>query len=229
MNPSGRTQNPERERIIIHSAPLSMFGAKVEIAALEKRIEWERSFVPFSLATFYEPKSSEVLRINPKGQVPVLVHGDLEIFDSTQIFEYLEDIQPTPPLWPLDSKRRARARLLELKSDEVFFPDVALCVPRRRAAVGEQAHSEAVVRIHVYFDEMDLALGKAAFLAADFSYADIAFYGAQFFARFLGQPPSIGLRHLERWRQAMNERESIRSVMGAMARYLSENRIEATL
>jgi glutathione S-transferase len=31
-----------------------------------------------------------------------LVHGDLDIFDSTQIFEYLEDLQPTPALWPLD-------------------------------------------------------------------------------------------------------------------------------
>ena len=32
----------------------------------------------------------------------VLVHGALEIFDSTQIFEWLEDLQPEPPLWPRD-------------------------------------------------------------------------------------------------------------------------------
>jgi len=51
-----------------------------------------------------------VLRVNPKGQVPVLVHGSLEIFDSTQIFEYLEDLQPTPALWPRDIVERARAR-----------------------------------------------------------------------------------------------------------------------
>jgi hypothetical protein len=56
-----------------------------------------------------------------KRQVPVLVDGDIEIFDSTQIFEYFE---PHPPLWPAEPAARARARLLELKSDEVFFPHV---------------------------------------------------------------------------------------------------------
>jgi len=45
-------------------------------------------------------------------------------FDSTQIFEYFEHIEPHPPLWPADPAARAQARLLELKSDEVFFPHV---------------------------------------------------------------------------------------------------------
>jgi len=47
-----------------------------------------------------------VVRINPKQQVPVLVHGDLEIFDSTQIFEYLEDLVPAPALWPSEARAR---------------------------------------------------------------------------------------------------------------------------
>jgi glutathione S-transferase len=64
------------------------------------------------------------MRVNPKGQVPVLVHGSLEIFDSTQIFEYLEDLQPTPALWPRDFVERARARRLEHESDELYFPHV---------------------------------------------------------------------------------------------------------
>ena len=64
------------------------------------------------------------LRINPKQQVPVLVDGEVEIFDSTQIFEYLEDRFPEPPLWPRSVVERAEARRLELFSDEVFFPPV---------------------------------------------------------------------------------------------------------
>lgn len=108
--------------MLIYSGPLSMFGAKVEIAAREKELDFELIMVPFVSA--YEPKHPEVVRINPKGQVPVLVHGDLEIFDSTQIFEYLEDLKPLPALWPLAPAARARARLLELTSDEVFFAQV---------------------------------------------------------------------------------------------------------
>ena len=37
--------------------------------------------VPFEMKTLYQPKHPEVLRINPKRQVPVLIDGDLEIFD----------------------------------------------------------------------------------------------------------------------------------------------------
>ena len=77
--------------------------------------------VPFEMKTLYQPKHPEVLRINPKRQVPVLIDGDVEIFDSTQIFEYFESIKPEPALWPTEPPARARARLLEHKSDEVYF------------------------------------------------------------------------------------------------------------
>src|ERR687891_2063 len=113
---------PRHDRMRLFSGPLSMFGAKAEIAALEKGLDFDLVMVPFEEK--YEPKHPEVLRINPKQQVPVLIHGDLEIFDSTQIFEYFENLQPDPPLWPRERRARARARLLELKSDEVYFPHV---------------------------------------------------------------------------------------------------------
>ena len=108
----------------LYSGPLSMFGAKAEIAAHEKALEVELVMVPFEMATLYQPKHPEVLRINPKRQVPVLVDGDLDLFDSTQIFEYFETIAPQPALWPAEPKARARARLLEHKADEVYFPPI---------------------------------------------------------------------------------------------------------
>jgi len=52
----------------------------------------------------------------------VLIDEDLELFDSTQIFEYFETVKPEPALWPAEAKARARARLLEHKSDEIYFP-----------------------------------------------------------------------------------------------------------
>src|SRR5258706_5841128 len=111
-------------RITLYSGPLSMFGAKVQIAALEKGLDFELVMVAYDSRLGYSPKHAEVLRVNPKGQVPVLVHGDLELFDSTQIFEYLEDLQPTPALWPRDITDRAHARRLEHQSDEVYFPHI---------------------------------------------------------------------------------------------------------
>ena len=64
--------------IRLYSGPLSMFGAKAEIALLEKGLEAEVVMVPFAMRTLYEPKHPEVLRINPKRQVPVLVHGPVK-------------------------------------------------------------------------------------------------------------------------------------------------------
>jgi glutathione S-transferase len=101
-----------------------MFGAKAEIALREKGIDLELTMVPFDCQHGYQPKHAEVLRVNPKRQVPVLIDGDVEIFDSTQIFEYLEDKYPAPSLWPHAPVERIRARQLEHRSDEVFFPHV---------------------------------------------------------------------------------------------------------
>src|SRR5271155_1543833 len=103
----------------LFSGPLSMFGAKVEIALREKRLDFELEMVPFTREAGYQPKPPEVLRVNPKRQVPVLIDRDIEIFDSTQIFEYLEDEWPKLPLWPASPVHRARARQLEHAADEV--------------------------------------------------------------------------------------------------------------
>jgi glutathione S-transferase len=72
----------------LYSGPLSMFGAKAHIAALEKGFAIDVIMVPFTKEHRYDPKQAEVLKVNPKRQVPVLIHQDVEIFDSTQIFEY---------------------------------------------------------------------------------------------------------------------------------------------
>ena len=86
--------------IKLYSGPLSMFGAKVEIALREKGADFDLEMVAFSQARGYDPRHPEVLRVNPKRQVPVLIDDGLELYDSTQIFEYCEDRWPSPALWP---------------------------------------------------------------------------------------------------------------------------------
>ncbi len=208
----------------LYSAPLSMFGAKAEIAALEKQLDVDVEFVPFSLGSFYQPKHDDVVRINPKFQVPVLIDGDLEIFDSTQIFEYFEDLQPEPPLWPEDRKIRAEARLLELKSDEVFFPNVVQLFPQNQTNDKRAEIDAAKAAVAGFHKSMNDALSDGRdFLAGPYSYADIAFYMALFFGSFIGFPPSRSMDHLERWRQRVGDRPAVQAVAGKMRNYLSEN------
>lgn len=203
----------------LYSGPLSMFGAKAQIAALEKGLDFELVMVPFDMERLYRPRHPEVARINPKEQVPVLVHGEVEIFDSTQIFEYLEDLVPRPPLWPAETGRRAWARRLELESDEVYFPHVIRLMGLQQAPDDPHAVAarEGAAR---FYDRLESALGANDYLAGGFSYADIAFYMAQVFGARMGAPMTSATPRLLRWRERVSARPAVRDVAGAMARYL---------
>lgn len=203
----------------LYSGPLSMFGAKAQIALLEKGLDFELVMVPFDMQRLYEPKHPDVLHINPKRQVPVLVDGDLEIFDSTQIFEYLEDAYPQPALWPHGVRDRARARLLELQADEVYFPHIIrlMGLPDRPADPAAIAARELAAR---FYGQMDAVLADRDYLAGDFSYADIAFYMAQTFGERMGAPVPEDTKRLLAWRDRLSRRPPVRHVMTAMADFL---------
>jgi glutathione S-transferase len=204
----------------LFTGPLSMFGAKAQIALLEKGLAFECVTVPFDRDDNYEPKHPEVLRVNPKRQVPVLIDGEVELFDSTQIFEYLEDRTPLPPLWPSAVAARARARQLEHKSDEVYFPNVVklfglqhdMGSPAALAACG------ACARFH---EELDRLLGDRDYLGGAYSYADIAFYMAHVFADRKGAGMTDATPRLVAWRDRVGAREAVREVVGAMMGFLA--------
>lgn len=217
MNPSATP------RFTLYSGPLSMFGAKAQIAALEKGVAFELVMVPFDFHKLYTPKHPEVERINPKRQVPVLVDGGLEIFDSTQIFEYLEDIAPEVPLWPAGAAPRARARLLEHKSDEVFFPHI-IRLMGLQDRLDDPAATAAIAAAATFQREMDALLDGREWLAGSFSFADIAFYMAALFGERLGAPFPDDVRRLHTWRARMTQRPAVREVVGAMVAYLVSQR-----
>jgi glutathione S-transferase len=210
----------QRSRPTLYSGPLSMFGAKVEIAVREKALDVELVMIGYESIVGYQPRHPEVVRINPKQQVPVLVHGDLEIFDSTQIFEYLEDLVPEPALWPSGPEARARARLLEHRADEIYFPQVV-----RLMGLQDQLHSElgraALGDVTRYYAAMEHQLSGNDWLAGTYSFADIAFYMAALFGDRQGAPITAATPGLLAWRDRMSARPAVRQVAGAMARWLA--------
>ncbi|MGH8112196.1 MAG: glutathione S-transferase family protein [Rhodanobacteraceae bacterium] len=206
----------------LYTGPLSMFGTKAWIAALEKGLDCEVVMVQFNERSGYEPKHPDVLRLNPKAQVPVLVDGDLVLFDSTQIFEYFEDLRPQPPLWPTGIRARARARNLELQSDEVFFPQVVNLMGLQDALDGSAAKT-ARDAIDRHRSAMERQLGEQPFLCGDFGYVDIAFYMAQLFAERMGAPLTTSTPRLLRWRDRMTSRASVRTALPPLVAYLRAN------
>lgn len=203
----------------LYSGPLSMFGAKVQIAAHEKGLDFDLVMVPYDSDRGYNPKHPEVLRINPKGQVPVLTHGAIELFDSTQIFEYLEDLHPEPPLWPRAVADRACARRLEHQSDEVYFAHIIRLMSLQER-LNDPVATAAIEAANIYYAQMDKILAGQAWLAGDYSFADIAFYMAALFGERRGAPVGAATPRLIEWRMRMSQRPAVRAVAGAMARWL---------
>lgn len=204
----------------LFTGPLSMFGAKAQIAALEKGIAIDAVMVPFDKDDNYLPRHPEVLRINPKRQVPVLIDGEVEIFDSTQIFEYLEDAAPEPPLWPRDVAGRARARQLEHLSDEVFFPHVIKLMGLQHD-MGSEAAVTACAACARFYEQMEERLAHAEHLAGPYTFADIAFYMAQVFADRKGAGMTDATPRLLTWRERVGARPAVRAVVGPMMRFLA--------
>jgi glutathione S-transferase len=201
----------------LYSAPLSLFSRKVEIALREKAIDFEREMAPFTQAQGYEPRHPVVLAVNPKRQVPVLIDGDLALFDSTLIFEYLEDLRPSPPLYPADIRMRARCRLLELTGDEILAPLAFRLgyrtVPRASDAQvqadREAAGHQAEVDIAKLYDDLGGRLGVDDFFCGGFSYADIALFMAVLFVLRLNGPRLNAWPVLARWYARVGARPSV--------------------
>jgi len=170
--------------MLLYSGPLSLFSRKVEIALREKSLAFERVMVPFSQAKGYAPKHPAVMAANPKGQVPVLVDGDATLFDSTVIFEYLEDAYPTPPLYPRAAAARARCRLLELAADEIVFVPVRRLTYRteppdpdpQRQAQREAEGQQAEAAIREQYAGLEAQLQGRHYFCGDFSVADIGMF-----------------------------------------------------
>jgi glutathione S-transferase len=205
----------------LYSGPLSLFSRKVEIALHEKGLPFERVMVPFTQTVGYSPKNADVLRINPKGQVPVLVDGDLSLYDSTVIIEYLDDAYPQPPLFPASSADRAQCRLLDVFADEVMLVPLRALMHRTgpRSADPqawlslEAAAKDACQVLAHYLAELDQRLGGATYFCGKLSAADISVFMAVLFSQRLGGPSIKGYAALWHWYQNLSARPAFANVL----------------
>lgn len=196
----------------LYSGPLSLFTAKVRIALREKGIAAEIVEVPFGRQG-YEPKHPEVVRSNPKAQVPVLVDGDVTLTDSTVILEYLEDRHPEPALYPKDPADRARCRQLEMFADEVLFPPILTLIREVFYAPEGGGDAELIAAAHeaiaAFHDDLEARFGDGPYFCGEFSVADIGIYLDCMFAASFGVAFAERHPRLRAWQERMNARPAI--------------------
>ena len=56
--------------------------------------------------------AARLMEYSPSGKVPVLIDGDVTVWESLAIIEYLAEKFPDLPVWPRDGKARAHARAI---------------------------------------------------------------------------------------------------------------------
>ena len=196
--------------IELFSSKLCPFAHRVQLALLEKRIDFWHTEIDLS------NKPEWFLVIAPLGEVPVIRHEDRFVANSTVILENLEDVYPRPSLRPAEPGRLATCRFWMRYADDRLAPAIERCI--RAEAADEQAAAAADLREHLTFLEREglARCGRGPFwLGKEPSILDFAFY--PFFERLPAiqqhRPVALPLMsiRLRYWLDAMRELESVKA------------------
>ncbi|MCC8976413.1 glutathione S-transferase family protein [Bradyrhizobium brasilense] len=167
-------------KLVIGNKNYSSWSMRPWLALRANNIPFEEVFIP--LYTDQTDKD-RILSFSKAGKVPTLIDGDVTVWDSLAIIEYLAERFPEAKLWPADRAARAHARAISAEMHSGFMPlrnecGMNLHRPIRAVALSDDARAN-VARIQDIWADCHLRYGKqgpflfGAFCAADAMYAPV--------------------------------------------------------
>ena len=197
--------------IKLYDHPLSPYAQKVRIALREKGAAFE-AVLPGGLGA--GGVAGEFLEASPRAEVPALVDGEVKVFDSTVILEYLEDLIPEPALLPKGAAERARVRMIEEIMDTHYEAiNWALgeigWFKRAEGAEAEALRAAAARQTSGFHAWLERELGERDwFNGAAFGWGDLAVVPYVAASAALGNAPPAGSK-LATWLERVLARPSV--------------------
>jgi glutathione S-transferase len=199
----------------LYGFPMSPNVRRVQIALEEAGRAYE--LIPVDL-TQGEHKKPDYISLNPHGRVPTLVDGELVLWESHAICDYVASLCPESKLSGQNPEEVGRiAQWTYLNAAHfgpafagIFAHTIRLPEEQRIARIAENGRAE-VQRI---FAVLDRALEGKSFLVGErITLADISFAPSLAFAPMLGfdlgEWPNVA-----RWVASLRERPSVKKVLG---------------
>lgn len=103
-------------RLKLVSFDICPYVERARIVLLEKGLPHDVEFIDLA------HKPAWFLDVSPMGRVPVLLVDGRPILESMVINEFLNELQPDPPLFPLDAVARAEGRSWIVFANDVVMP-----------------------------------------------------------------------------------------------------------
>jgi glutathione S-transferase len=165
-------------KLVIGNKNYSSWSMRPWLAMRANDIPFEEIFIP--LYTDNKADKDRILSFSPAGKVPTLIDGDVTVWDSLAILEYLAERFPDKKLWPEDRAQRAHARAISAEMHSGFLPLRSECgmnLHRPIGAIALSADARAnVARIEeIWLDCRERYGRRGPYLFGAFTAADAMF------------------------------------------------------
>jgi glutathione S-transferase len=160
---------------------LSIFDYNYSSWSMRAGVLLRATGLPFTEAVHsLEAERANVHALSPSGLMPVLRHGELRVWDSLAIAEYVAELCPEQPLWPRDAATRAVARAASAEMHSGFTPMRSLLPMNIRARFTQLPRPPEVERnvrrIQSLWTELRRRFGHGGpYLCGEFGIVDAMF------------------------------------------------------
>lgn len=163
-------------KLVIGTKNYSSWSLRGWLAAKASGLPFEEVLVHLDTPEFPE----RIRALSPSGRVPALIDGDVTVWDSLSIVEYLAEKAPEAGLWPQDRKARALARSMVAEMHSGFTAlrsYLPMNIRRKPAPRPEKPEVQAdIARIAALWRQARADYGSGGpFLFGRFGAADVFF------------------------------------------------------